>query len=149
MQTSKEGIDLICHFEGWSSEVYLCPAKIPTRGYGFIRDMHGNRLTVDSGSITEAEGKEQLTHELIAFEDSVERLVNKVPLQQCQFDSLVSFTFNLGSGALQSSTLRRKLNRGNYDGAQREFRKWVYAGGRRLRGLVLRRAAEAELFSRA
>lgn len=148
MQTSSQGIDLICHFEGWSSKVYLCPAKIPTRGYGFTRDMNGNRLTMDSCDITEAEGKEQLAHELISFENAVERLI-QVHLTQCMYDSLVSFCFNLGAGSLQSSTLRRKLNRSNYDGAQREFKKWVYAGGRKLRGLVLRRAAEAELFSRA
>ena len=148
MQTSKQGIDLICRFEGWSSKIYLCSGNRLTRGYGFTRDMKGKPLTLDSGDITLDEGKEQLQHELRKFERAVERLI-KVPLQECQNDALVSFAFNLGSGALQSSTLRRKLNRGDYDGAQREFHKWVFAGGRKLRGLVLRRAAEAELFGRA
>ena len=148
MQTSSEGIDLICHFEGWSSKIYLCSGNRLTRGYGFTRDMKGKPLTLDSGDITLDEGKEQLQHELRKFERAVERLI-KVPLQECQNDALVSFAFNLGSGALQSSSLRRKLNRGDYAGAEREFHKWVFAGGRKLRGLVLRRAAEAELFGRA
>lgn len=148
MQTSKTGIDLICHFEGWSSKIYLCSGNRLTRGYGFTRDMKGKPLTLDSGDITLEEGQQQLKHELQKFERAVERLI-KVPLEECHNDALVSFAYNLGSGALQSSTLRRKLNRGDFEGAQREFHKWVYAGGKRLRGLVLRRAAEAKLFGRA
>ena len=148
MQTSKTGIDLICHFEGWSSKIYLCSGNRLTRGYGFTRDMKGNPLTLDSGDITLEEGQQQLKHELQKFERAVERLI-KVPLEECHNDALVSFAYNLGSGALQSSTLRRKLNRGDFEGAQREFHKWVYAGGKKLRGLVLRRAAEAKLFGRA
>jgi lysozyme len=78
-------------------------------------------------------------------EQAVCRLV-KVPLTDGQFDALVSFTFNLGSGALQRSTLRRKVNREEHEEVPREFLRWVWAGGRKLKGLVRRRAAEADLY---
>lgn len=65
-----------------------------------------------------------------------------VPLTDGQFDGLVSFTFNLGAGALQRSTMRRKLNRGEQDGIPAELMKWVWAGGQKLTGLVRRRKAE-------
>ena len=65
---------------------------------------------------------------------------------QGQFDALVSFTFNLGAGSLKDSTLRRKHNEGDYEGAANEFKRWVNAGGVKLTGLVRRRAAEAELY---
>jgi lysozyme len=79
-------------------------------------------------------------------ERAVLRLIT-VPLTDGQFDALVSFTFNLGAGALQRSTLRRKINRGDHANVPAEFRKWVWAGGRKLEGLVRRREAEAALYS--
>jgi len=69
-----------------------------------------------------------------------------VALDDGQFDALVSFTFNLGSGALQRSTLRRRVNREEHEAAPAEFRRWVWAGGRRLKGLMRRREAEAQLY---
>jgi GH24 family phage-related lysozyme (muramidase) len=83
--------------------------------------------------------------DLAPREVAVSRLIT-VPLNQNQFDALVSFVFNLGSGALQCSTLRRRLNAGAYLEAADEFPKWVYAGGRKLKGLVRRREAERILF---
>ena len=80
------------------------------------------------------------------FERSVLRLIN-VPLEDGQFDALVSFAYNLGGGALQRSTLRKKVNREHHELVPREFRKWVYAGGCKLRGLVRRRNAEADLYA--
>ena len=64
-----------------------------------------------------------------------------------QFDALVSFAFNLGSGALQRSTLRRKINRDDHLAVPAEFRRWVWAGGRKLKGLVRRRKAEAVMYA--
>lgn len=78
-------------------------------------------------------------------ERAVLRLIS-VPLTDGQFDALVSFTFNLGAGALQRSTLRRKMNRGEAEDVPAEFMKWVWAGGRKLKGLIKRRCAEALLF---
>ena len=140
MKIGKKGVDLIKHFEGFSPTVYLCPASVPTLGYG---STHG--ITMDSPPITEEEGLELLMLDIAKFERAVDRLI-KVPLTQGQYDSLVSFSFNLGSGALQSSTLRRKLNRSEYESAADEFPKWVFAGGRKLKGLIRRRYAERELY---
>ena len=140
MKIGKKGIDLIKHFEGFSPTVYLCPAGVATLGFG---STHG--ITMDSPPITEKEGLELLMLDIAKFERAVGRLI-KVPLTQGQYDSLVSFSFNLGSGALQSSTLRLKLNRSDYEGAAEEFPRWVFAGGRKLKGLVKRRYAERQLF---
>ena len=79
-------------------------------------------------------------------ERAVLRLIN-VPLTDGQFDALVSFTYNLGGGALQRSTLRRKINREEHTEVPEQFMRWVWAGGRKLRGLVRRREAEAGLYA--
>ena len=92
-----------------------------------------------------AEGEEMLKRDLERFERGVHRLC-PVPLTQGQYDALVSFSFNTGS--LSVSTLRKKLLRGDYEGAANEFPRWVFAGGRRRAGLVRRREAERILFLR-
>jgi lysozyme len=140
MKMGKKGIDLIKHFEGFRSTVYRCAAGIPTLGFG---STHG--ITMDSPPITEEEGIELLMLDIAKFERAVERLIT-APLNQNQFDALVSFSFNLGSGSLQNSTLRRRVNRSEYERAAEEFPRWVFAGGRKLKGLVRRRYAERELF---
>ena len=89
------------------------------------------------------EGEELLAKDLVRFERAVPRLC-PVPLSQGQYDALVSFSFNTGS--LSVSTLRKKVLRGDYKGAANEFPRWVFAAGRRLAGLVRRRAAERSLF---
>jgi len=133
-----EGLEIIMHHEGFVPEVYLCPAGIPTIGYGHVVLPHEN---FDEG-ITKEQGMEILRNDVGIAERAVSRLIS-VPLADEQFDALVSFTFNLGSGSLQSSTLRQKVNRQEHDLAPDQFRRWVYAGGRRLRGLVRRREDEA------
>lgn len=141
MKTSQAGIDLIKLFEGFRAEPYLCPAGVATLGYGTTAG-----VTMDTPPVTEDEAEALLALDLRRFERAVSRLC-PVPLTQGQFDALVSFSYNLGAGALQSSTLRRKLLRGDYEGAADEFPRWVYAGrARRLAGLVRRRAAERALF---
>ena len=140
MKMGKKGIDLIKHFEGFSPTVYACPSGVPTLGFG---STHG--ITMDSPPITEEEGLELLMLDIAKFERAVERLIT-APLNQNQFDALVSFSFNLGSGSLQNSTLRRRVNRSEYERAAEEFPRWVFAGGRKLKGLVRRRYAERELF---
>jgi len=96
--------------------------------------------------ITKEQASNLLKQDANLAEQAVGRFI-RVALTDGQFDALVSFTFNLGSGALQRSTLRSKLNRKDYAGASREFSRWVWAGGRRLKGLVRRRHAEATLFA--
>ena len=97
------------------------------------------------GSITEDEADQLLKRDIGSAERSVERLI-RVQINDNEFSSLVSFVYNLGSGRLQSSTLRAKLNRDDREGAADEFPKWRRAGGKILKGLVLRREAERSLF---
>mgnify|MGYP000964586097 CR=1 FL=1 len=138
---TQDGIDLIKRFEGFSPTVYICPAGYPTIGYG--------HLVKDSGryeqGITEAEAEDLLRRDVRAAENAVLRLID-VPLTDGQFDALVSFTFNLGAGALQRSTLRRKVNRQAHCEVPEQFMRWVWAGGRRLAGLVKRRQEELARF---
>lgn len=140
MQTSQRGLELIKNAESFRAYPYLCPANVWTQGYGHTRDVKPTSLPV-----TVAQAEVWLAADVKQYEQSVKTLI-KVPLTQGQFDALVSFTFNLGGGALQRSTLRSKLNRGDYEGAANELLKWVRGGGRILSGLVKRRAAERELF---
>lgn len=136
---SMMGIEIIKHFEGLRLESYLDAVGAPTIGYG-------STLGVQMGtSISEQDAEALLIEDMSRFEDGVNDLVC-VSLKQCQFDALVSFSFNLGVGALSKSTLLKKLNSGDYAGAQKEFSRWVYAGGQKLSGLVKRRDAEAALF---
>lgn len=97
--------------------------------------------------ITEAQAKDLLRKDVQEAEHAVFRLIT-APLTDNQFDALVSFTYNLGSGALQRSTLRWKVNREEHAAAPAEFMKWVWAGGRKLEGLIRRREDEANVYSR-
>ena len=132
-----EGLDLIKLYEGYSSSPYLCPAQHWTIGYGAIWGLDGKRVTEDHPDINKDQADQLLRRDVRKSEVAVLRLI-KVPLEDGQFDSLCSFVFNLGSGSLQSSTLRRKINRGDYIGAADEFPRWVFAGGRKLKGLIKR-----------
>lgn len=134
---TQDGIDLIKRFEGFSSTVYICPAGYPTIGYGHLV-RSGESFT----EITETEAEELLRKDVESAERAVLRLAN-VPLTDGQFDALVSFTFNLGSGAFQRSTLRRKVNRQAHVEVPAQLMRWVWAGGRKLNGLVSRRSTEA------
>ncbi|MFN7226455.1 MAG: lysozyme [Holosporales bacterium] len=98
-----------------------------------------------SNGITAEQAEALLRQDVQTAEYAVLRLIT-VPLTDGQFDALVSFTFNLGAGALQRSTLRRKVNRGDHAAVPAEFRKWVWAGGRRLEGLVRRRGDEVAFY---
>lgn len=140
-----EGLNLIKLYEGYSSSPYLCPAQHWTIGYGAIWGMDDKRVTEDHPDINEDQADYLLRRDVKKSEMAVLRHI-RVPLEDGQFNALCSFVFNLGSGALQSSTLRRKINRGDYIGAANEFPRWVYAGGRRLKGLVRRREHERSMF---
>lgn len=99
-----------------------------------------------AAGITQAEATYILRKDVGIVERAVVRLIY-VPLTDGQFDALVSFTFNLGAGALQRSTLRRQVNRGEHESVPAELMKWVWAAGKRLPGLVRRRRAEASAYS--
>lgn len=157
MKLSEKGRKLIKHFEGVKNRPYLCPALLWTIGVGSVlypdqakwpmdkrksyplRPEH-NRIWSDS------EIDNLFSHDVLRFERGVERYVT-VPLSQGEFDCLVAFSFNLGLGTLQKSTLRQKLNRGDKAGAIESLLKYNKAGGKVLKGLDLRRKAEAALFT--
>ena len=146
MRTNAAALAIITGFEGFSAAPYQCPAAVWTIGYGSTRCPDGSRVAADTPHLTEAEAMDWVRQELARTEYDVARLIN-VPLTENQFGALVSFTYNVGSGNLKASTLRQKLNRGDYAGAADEFPKWRRAGGKILRGLVRRRAAERRLFA--
>jgi len=145
MQINERGIEIVKSFEGISLKPYLCPANVWTVGYGATVSRTGGSIDPDMGSISETEAEALLLRDLESSEGWISRLI-KTALTENQFSALTSFTFNVGAGALQRSTLRMKLNRGEYQGAADEFPKWRIAGGRILAGLVRRRAAERALF---
>jgi len=144
LQPSDACVALAKDCEGFRARPYLCPAGVPTIGYGSTFYPGGRRVTMQDPPITELAADTMLRATLATFAQQVRDLV-RVPMTQGQFDAL-DFTYNLGAGKLASSTLLIKLNAGDYAGAAREFDKWVMAGGKPLPGLVKRRAAERQMF---
>ncbi len=139
--TNQQGIELIKSLEGFRSEPYVCAGGYLTIGYGH------KLLPSDSYKIVSPEKAQQiLENDLRRIERLVLKYIN-VGINDDQFAALVSFTFNVGAAALQRSTLRQKINYGYYEDGAKEFLKWVYAGGRKIIGLVRRRRLESELFS--
>ena len=145
MRTSGAGVDLIRHYEGLRLKPYLCPAGVPTIGYGSTQYPDGRKVTLVDRPLTEDEADSLLASTLVPFERDVTRLVT-VEITQGMFDALVSFVFNLGTESLNGSTLLKRLNQGDKNGAANEFKRWVYAGGNVLPGLVKRRESERKLF---
>lgn len=145
MKASAQCLALIKSFEGFSAKPYLCPAGIPTIGYGSTRYADGRPVTLNDPPITEQQAVEIMQVTLVTYEDAVNRYVS-ASLNQGQFDALVDFAYNAGAQNLRTSTLLRKVNAGDYTGAAAEFGKWVNGGGKKLPGLVRRREAERALF---
>ena len=132
-------INLMKPFEGFSPTPYYCPAGILTIGYGRT---HG----VKAGDVTTEEAEELwMVDELMRLQKLILSWV-RVPLSSNQIAALLSFVYNVGTGAFEDSTLLKKLNTDNYFGAVNEFPRWNKGGGKVLPGLVRRRAAEANLF---
>jgi lysozyme len=139
MRISPNGIKFIKLEEGLSLTSYLCPARVWTVGYGHTRHARSGM------KITEAEAEGLLYADLVAFERAVNELV-QVPLNQDQFDALVSFVFNVGVSAFSKSTLLKLLNQGEYAAAKEQFARWNKAGGEVSPGLINRRRRESALF---
>jgi lysozyme len=148
MKLSQAGIDFIVSFEGKHRALgdgryiaYRCPAGVWTIHAGVTEGVKPGMV------VTEAEGCAMFYRELSKFEDAVNRLVT-VPLNQNEYDSLVSFAYNCGEGALARSSILKQLNAGNREAAARGFALWNRGGGRVLPGLVRRRRDEAAMFLR-
>lgn len=139
MRLSPTGLDLIKSHEGLRLSAYQDVVGVLTIGYG-----HTSNVKPDM-AISEQEAEDILRRDVASFEKAVNDLVT-APLNQNQFDALVSFAFNLGHGALERSTLLSKLNARDYAGAAAEFDRWINAGGKPWPGLVRRRKEERELF---
>ncbi|EOT6765160.1 lysozyme [Klebsiella oxytoca] len=147
MQTSDKGIALIKGFEGCRLTAYPDPGTggAPwTIGYGWTYPVDGKPIKPGM-KIDQATADRLLKTGLVSYENDVQKLV-KVKLTQNQFDALVSFAYNVGSRALSTSTLLKKLNAGDNKGAADEFLRWNKAGGKEMPGLTKRRKAEREVF---
>ena len=139
---SPGGLRLIKGFESFSPIPYVCSGGYLTVLWGHV---------IKKGEIfdhpyTEDEGEPILLYDISVAERAISRLIH-VSLNQNQTDSLGSWVYNLGSGALQASTLRQVINREEFDEAPDQIRRWIFAGGRKLRGLITRREIEARLFA--
>ena len=157
MKVSDKAIKMIKHHEGVRQRPYRCPAKLWTIGVGHVLYPRQGALKIDERDAYALEYKDDRTFsmeevddilrdDLNRFERGVERFC-PVKLTQGQFDALVSFSFNVGLGTLQRSTLRQKVLRRDYEAAAAEFMKFTKAGGKVLPGLVKRRTDERLLFS--
>lgn len=141
MKISERGLALVKEFEGCSLRAYRDIVGIWTVGFG-----HTGPDVTPNLAINDSEADRLLREDIQHAERCVNRLLSGLQATQGEFDSLCSFVFNLGCDALRRSTLLAKYLDGDVDGAAAEFDRWNRAGGRVVKGLVRRRAAEAELF---
>jgi lysozyme len=156
MKVSDKAIKMIRHHEGVRNKPYRCPAKLWTIGVGHvlypdqgkmpIDQRDGYQLRQEDNRVFPPEEVDKILRtDLARFEAGVDKLIT-VELTQGMFDALVSFSFNVGLGTLQRSTLRQKLNRGDKEGAAEELLKYCMAGGKILKGLQNRRIDEKTIF---
>ena len=143
---SQDCIDIIKDFEGFESKPYLCPAGVPTIGYGTTIYPYGDYVELTDKPITESHASKILLSVVDEFADSVDRYV-KSDINQSQFDALVSIAYNIGLTAFRKSTLLKRVNANPNDpDISYQFSRWKRGGGRILNGLIRRRTAEAELY---
>jgi lysozyme len=145
MVLSDNGYKLIMAFEGFSPTVYYCSAGVPTIGYGHAITSAEEEARYRATPLTKQAALSLLQTDTKKAVRSVLTQTH-VPLNQNQFDALVDFTFNLGGGAYQRSTLRQLLNRADYTSAANEFPRWCKANGRPVAGLLRRRLVEQKIF---
>tara|TARA_R100001443_G_scaffold115203_1_gene132440 strand:- start:459 stop:944 length:486 start_codon:yes stop_codon:yes gene_type:complete len=139
MNISNEGISLIKKFEGCELEAYKCAAGVWTIGYGHTKDVR------EGMTISKEQADNMLLNELDIYCLHVEKAV-EVDLKQCEFDALVSWTYNLGPTNLNNSTMLKVLNDKDFNEVPHQLKRWNKANGEVLQGLVRRREAEALLF---
>jgi lysozyme len=157
VKISQQCLNMIKHHEGVRTRPYRCPALLWSVGVGHVIDQNHIRVKFDERKniplppewdrvLSMAEVDSILAADLVGFERGVLRLCPQ-NLTQGRFDALVSFSFNVGLGNLQKSTIRMKHNRGDFEGAAESFMDWTKAGGKVLPGLVKRRKDEVSLYS--
>ena len=143
MRISEQGLDFIKSFEGLRLKSYQDSIGVWTIGWGHTKGVKRGQV------ITRADAERFIRDDLAPIERHLTADLGEDGVLQCQFDALCSFCFNLGIGAYMRSTLRKYVKAGRDADADREFGRWVHAGGRVLPGLVRRRKAEAELYAQA
>ena len=144
---NQAGVDLVKSFEGFHKKPYKCPANVWTIGYGTtFYPENDKRVTEFDPVCNKTQAEFWLRYELCKAEGVVMRNT-KVYLNDNQRAALASFVYNLGSGAFMASTLRKRINAGDFDDVPYQLSRWCYARGVKLKGLVRRRQAEAELFN--
>jgi len=148
MVTSNKGKALIHKYEQFRNHPYLCPAGVPTIGWGNTRYSDGSRVTLDDAPLTRREGDVLFSLILKRVEEKVSKYVWSC-INQDQFDALVSFTYNVGAGNFKNSTLLKKVNADPTDieEIQKQFKRWNKGGGVVLKGLKKRRNEEAYLYN--
>ena len=146
MRTSDNGIKFIKHFEGVRYRPYRDVAGLWTIGVGHLIENGKQLPDAYNKTFTSEEVDALLRKDLLRFEIGLSRLLPKLSFRQNEYDALISFSFNLGLGTLQRSTLRQSLLRGNKKQASEAFLKYCYAGGKIIKGLQTRRIAEQKLF---
>lgn len=142
----KQAWALIKNFEGLELHPYQDSVGVWTIGYGATYGLDRRRVTADHPILTEEQADSLLVRDVERFEQAVNRLVT-ISIEEFQRGALTSFAFNLGAGALQSSTLLKRVNGDEWEDVPVQFNRWVFAGGRKLPGLIRRRAAEAALWA--
>jgi lysozyme len=140
MLLTTQGLEVLKTHEGFQATPYLCPAGKRTIGYGHVI-LAQEHFT----SLSEAEANQLLHHDLQPVIAAVHRLIIS-PLNEAQLNALVCFTFNVGCAALQRSTLRQCINREEHGAVAAQLRRWIWAGGRILPGLIRRREDEITLY---
>lgn len=155
MKMSKRGLDKLIEWEGFKTRVYKDSAGLPTIGVGHLLtkdELRSGKINIIGKQVKYAEGitedqvKALLQQDIVSREAAVKNLV-RVPLSQNQFDTLVSFVFNIGRYAFQNSTLLRVLNDGRYQEVPDQLDRWIYSGGKRVDGLINRRRNEIALWN--
>jgi len=144
---AKLAAEVIKEFEGYSSKPYLCPANIPTIGYGNTIYPNGERVTMDDPEIDQKEANKMLLDTIKTVEKQVKNVL-EVKLKAHQLAALISFTYNVGIGNLSNSTLLAWLNSNpDFPRIPDQFRRWNKGGGKVLKGLIRRREAEVALWT--
>lgn len=144
--------ELCRRFEGFSSKPYICPAGVATIGYGSTFYADGRRVTMQDAPVTQEQANQLLAYELL--HTYAPGVIRQCPILLAiaaqardwrKLNAIVDFAYNLGVGRLQTSTLKRKINAQDWDGAKEQLMLWTRGGGKVLRGLVIRRQAESAL----
>jgi lysozyme len=141
MRCNEKGRHIIKEFEGLRLDGYRCPAGVATVGYGHT----GPDVRIPM-TITPGEAERLLDKDIARFEAVLNAMLNGSPTSEDEFSAMISLMFNIGPGRFATSTLLKRHKAGNKTGAANSFLSWVFAGGKKLKGLMRRREAERALY---